>query len=119
MRRKRKKEKNQDGNGTHGRRRRITVRKKRTTAQGVADPRRVGSRTERRRAVEENEGANPSTISAEQNWARPLRMSENQHEKWSSQIQNDKTKNETPSDFSTKIQHDSYTAEVTALPPSF
>jgi hypothetical protein len=43
----------------------------------------------------------------------------NQNRKWSSQIQNDKTKNETTSDFSTKIQHDSYTAEVTALPPSF
>jgi hypothetical protein len=81
------------------------------------------------------------------NWAGPLRKSENQprtllrencsvgrdknqartgeirnqnqHEKWSSQIQNDKTKNKTTSDFATKIQHDSYTAEVTALPPSF
>jgi hypothetical protein len=35
------------------------------------------------------------------------------------QIQNDKTKNDANSDFSIEIHHDSYTAEVSALPPSF
>jgi hypothetical protein len=34
---------------------------------GGADPRRVGSKTERRRAVEENEGANPSALQRMEN----------------------------------------------------
>jgi hypothetical protein len=33
--------------------------------------------------------------------------------------QNKRPREETKLDFSIKIQHDSYTAEVTALPPSF
>jgi hypothetical protein len=43
----------------------------------------------------------------------------NQYENWNPQIQNKKTKNETNSDFSIEIQHDSYTAEVAAFPLSF
>jgi hypothetical protein len=39
--------------------------------------------------------------------------------KWIFQIQNEKTKNKPNLDFSIEIQHDSYTAEVTTLPPSF
>jgi hypothetical protein len=70
------------------------------------------------------------------NWAGPQRASEkpteNGNEAALGGIQNQKSKlkigvlrskmkrprEETNSDFSIKIQHDSYTAEVSALPPS-